>query len=366
MFMSLRRAIIIVILALVLIIVVIGGHTAYKIITMTKKFAHMGPPPPTVSVAKVEPKSWQPTLSAVGTLQAVNGVNVSAEVPGTITKILFQSGQIVKNNQPLIQLDDSTDQQNLRSAIAQLQLKQVSFEQQTKLLQEHATSRIALDQAKAALASAEADVANAKHAIRLKLITAPFEGKIGIRKVNIGQYVTPGQALVSLQSMDPLYVQFYLPEQDLSAVKVGQAISAGVDTYKGEQFPGTITAINSQVDEQTRNIELQATIRNKDMRLYPGIFANVSVQLAQHQKVLVVPETAVTYSLYGDSVYVVDKNAKSKTGYTVHERFISVGLRQGKEVAVLKGLKAGDQVVTSGQLKLHDNDNIQINNKVQV
>ncbi|OGT53913.1 MAG: hypothetical protein A3F17_02825 [Gammaproteobacteria bacterium RIFCSPHIGHO2_12_FULL_41_15] len=398
---SMTRAILIVVAVLVLIIGIIAFHTIYNIITMTKKFAHMAPPAPAVTVAKVESKAWQPSLSAVGTLQAVNGVNVSPEVPGTVTKILFQSGKIVSADQPLVQLDDSTDQQNLRSALAQLQLKTVSYEQQTELLTEHATSKIALDQAKAALESAKADVANAQHAISEKLVRAPFAGKIGIRKINLGEYVTPGQAIVSLQSMNPLYLQFFLPEQDLSVVQVGQSVTATVDTYKGEQFVGRITAINAEVDDQTRNIEVQATIPNKDLRLYPGIFANVSVQLKQHQRVMVIPETAVSYSLYGDAVYVVNQQpvtsaptAKSSAGtevatvaktkpatvteattdvkanpdltYRVTEQFISVGLRQGSEVSILKGLKVGDWVVTSGQQKLHNNDVIRINNKVQV
>ena len=183
---------------------------------------------------------------------------------------------------------------------SQMQLKKIGFGQQSKLLQQHATSKIALDQARAALASAKVDVENAKTEIARKLIRAPFAGKIGIRKINIGQFVTPGQAMVTLQSMDPLYVQFYLPEQELSKVKVGQNVSAFVDSYKGEKFSGTISAINAEVDPQTRNIEIQATVPNKKMRLFPGIFANITVQLPSHHKVMVVPETAISYSLYGE------------------------------------------------------------------
>ena len=338
-------------------------------IMMKRFFAHFALPTVTISTSIAKAEDWSPNIPAVGSLVATSGVEVSPQVAGMVTAINFQSGQMVKQGDPLIQLDDRTDQQDLKNFNAQLNLAQLDYQRQVNLTKTNSTSKSSLDQAAANLQEAQSAVAKTQVLIDEKLIKAPFSGKLGIRNVNLGQYVSPGTGLVNLQTMDPLLVQFSLPEQNLKYLHPGQAIDFTVDTYPNQKFRAQITATEAAVNVQTRNIMVEATVPNPDMRLYPGLFANIDVLMPLQQKVVSIPQTAVSYSLFGDSVFVVNDEGKDKEGNpnkVVHRRYVTTGDRRGNEVAILKNLKAGEEVVNSGQLKLEDGVQVLINNSVQL
>jgi len=332
-------------------------------------FAHFALPAVTISSSKATLKTWTPTINAVGSVVAINGVEVSPEVAGMVTAIHFNSGQMVTAGQPLIQLDDRTDQQDLKNFTAQLTLTKLNYDRQANLIKTKSTSQSSLDEASAQLQEAQSNVTKTQVLISQKLITAPFSGKIGIRQVNIGQYVSPGTALVSLQSLDPLFVQFTLPQVHFKQLSMNQPIHLEVDNYPGKIFNGKITAIDSTVDVQTRNLLVEATVPNADLQLYPGMFANVEVMLPAQEKVITVPQTAVSFSLYGDSVFTITDDGKDKDGkaiYKVHRRYVTTGERRGNEISIEKGLKDGELIVTSGQLKLEDGVQVYIDNSVQL
>lgn len=338
-------------------------------LVMKHIFAHFALPAVTISSSKATLKTWTPTINAVGSVVAVNGVDVSPEVAGSVMAIHFQSGQMVTAGQPLVQLDDRTDQQDLKNFTAQLTLSQLNYNRQADLIKTKSTAQSSLDEASAQLQEAQASVDKTKVLISQKLIAAPFSGKIGIREVNLGQYVSPGTTLVGLQSMDPLFVQFTLPQVHFKQLYMNQAVTIEVDNYPGKIFQGKITAIDASVDVQTRNILVEATVPNKDLQLYPGMFANVEVMLPTKENVITVPQTAVSFSLYGDSVFTITPDGKDKDDkpiFKVHRRYVTTGDRRGNEIAVLKGLKTGEEVVTAGQLKLEDGVQVHIDNSVKL
>jgi len=355
-------------MAVAAILVLFAGTFIWYVIRVqaTRQFmAHFQPPPVTVSSTKVFRRDWQPTLQAVGSFRAVNSVNVTSQVPGMVVAIYFRSGQQVEEGQSLVRLDDSLDLQTLNNSMAQLKLDRVNFERQQKLYKNRAASKSELDTAQAKYDRSEADVASAKVNVDRKDIKAPFSGKVGIRQVDLGQYVQAGTPLVPLQSQNPLFVDFSLPEQDMKKLQIGQAVSIKIEAHPDKEFLGKITAINSLVDSNTRNILVQATVPNDDGALYPGVFAWVSVLLPQRKEVLTVPQTAVSYSMYGDTAYVIQSNGDSKDkSQKVEQRFIKVGKKEGNYVEVLSGLKEGEQVVTSGQIKLFPGSRVLINNTV--
>ena len=356
-----KKRMTIMVIALVIVFGAIFGWGMVKNYYTRKFLANYKPPPATVSAAKVVETAWNPTLKAVGTLTAVYGVNVSSQTTGMINKILFNSGQLVKKGQVLIQLDDAVDQRDLQNFEAQLQVAKLKYDRYLKLKGTQALSQEAIDEAQSAYMQAKAQVAKAQALINQKTIRAPFDGKIGIRQVNLGQYIQPGANVASLQSLDPLLVQFSLPEQDLNVVKVGQPIQVKVDSSPGKVYPGVVSAINSEVDQQTRSILIQARVPNPRYALYPGSFANLSVVLPQQQHVLIVPQTAVNYSLYGDSVYVIEA---SKTNPHVKQQLVKTGDKINNNIVILEGLRAGDLIVTSGQMKLHNGARVVISNDV--
>ena len=267
-----KKRMTIMVIALVIVFGAIFGWGMVKNYYTRKFLANYKPPPATVSAAKVVETAWNPTLKAVGTLTAVYGVNVSSQTTGMINKILFNSGQLVKKGQVLIQLDDAVDQRDLQNFEAQLQVAKLKYDRYLKLKGTQALSQEAIDEAQSAYMQAKAQVAKAQALINQKTIRAPFDGKIGIRQVNLGQYIQPGANVASLQSLDPLLVQFSLPEQDLNVVKVGQPIQVKVDSSPGKVYPGVVSAINSEVDQQTRSILIQARVPNPRYALYPGSF----------------------------------------------------------------------------------------------
>jgi len=320
-------------------------------------------PPVNVSATKAMAETWHPFLLAAGTLKASSGVDVNSQVPGQITKIYFESGTHVKAGDILLQLDDSIDQQTLLRDKAALLFNKVDFQRKALLIKEHALAQSAVDAAKAAFLQSEAAVQSDEVLIAQKQIKAPFSGKIGIRQVNVGQYISSNTGIVSLQALDPLYVDFSLPEQDLPALQVNQSVEIRVDAYPNQVFIGKISAINSTVDVNTRSIAVRATIPNANERLYPGLFANASVILPVVNNVITVPQSAVTYSMYGDSVYVIETKDKKQIAV---QKYVTVGDRRDNVVAIQKGIVQGEEVITSGQLKLHPGSVVVVNNTVQL
>ena len=326
-------------------------------------------PPVFVSTTKVVAQTWNPYLSAVGSLKASNGVEVNSEVNGQISALNFESGQDVKQGDLLVQLNDDVDQQALLRDEATLRFNKIDYTRKQTLLKENAVAKSAVDAAKAAYLQAMAAVASDNVLIAQKKIKAPFAGRLGIRQVNIGQYITTGTAIVSLQALNPLYVDFSLPEQDLPLLKTDQAVTVSVDAYPNQLFEGKLSAINSAVDVNTRSIAVRATIPNEKEILYPGLFAKVRVILPQQENVLTLPQTAVTYSLYGDSVYVVETKGQDKKGKPILiavQKYVRVGDRRDDVVSIIEGVKAGETVVTSGQVKLHPNARVEVDNSVKL
>lgn len=336
---------------------------------LDRYFSHFTLPAVTISSAKAVAEDWTPTMDAVGSLVAINGVQVSPEIPGMVVGISFQSGQMVNKGQSLVQLDTDADQQDLANYTAQLQLAKINYDRQVALAKTNSTSQASLDSARAQYQQAQSAAAKTQILIEQKNIKAPFAGRIGIRNVNLGQYVSPGASLANLQSLDPLYVQFSLPQQNLKSLSVGQPIELTSDAIPGANFKGTITAIDSAVNTQTRNITVQATIPNEQLKLIPGLFVNIRIFLPTQVKVISLPQTAIAFSLFGDSAFMLTPNGKDKDGkalFTVHRRYVTTGIRQGNKVQILKGIKAGEEVVASGQLKLEDGMNAHVNNSVKM
>lgn len=359
----------IVIIALIIIFGGIFGFNVFRTHLIKQFEKNYVPPPATISATKAITQSWQPTLTAVGSLAAINGVNVSSEVNGSVIAIYFKSGQMVKEGQSLIQLDDSTDIEDLKNNQAELDLAKLEYARKASLWKTGAISKSDYDQALATLRQSQAAVNKSLVAISKKNIRAPFAGKIGIRQVNIGQYVNPGDTLVSLQSLDPLYVNFSLPEQYLKDIYLSQKVSITVDAYPNEKFYGKITAVNALVTVATRSIDVQGTLPNPKLQLYPGSFADVEVYLPEQKSVVTIPQTAVTYSLYGNMVYVVEQKGKDKKDKPIlkaYQRYVTVAGMKNNRVVSEKGLKAGEMVVTSGQNKLESGATVVINNSVKL
>lgn len=356
----------------IILLIIFGGTFAWfgiRSFFISRFFANFQLPPAAVTTYVVKQQTWSPKLQSVGSVVAVNSVSVTPQVSGRILQFYFQPGQMVKMGDPLIQLDDGLDQQTLRNDQAQLTLTQLTYERYQKLYKQNAVEKEKVDSAQADLVKAQAAVATDQLNIKYKKVSAPFDGKVGIRKVNIGQFVQAGDALVSLQSVTPIFVDFFLPEQYLAKLSQGQEVDVTIDSVPNTVFKGRVVGIDSTVDVNTRNIQVQALFDNPDGKLFPGLFANVSVILPQKQDVLVVPQTAINYSLYGDTIYVVQTDGKDKEGkpkLISVQRFVTTGERQGNFVEVLKGVKAGDEVVVSGQIKLRNNSPIVVNNSIKL
>lgn len=356
-----------VILFLLIVFGVIFGWGLLRSFLENRYFANFKPPPETISTATAISQTWQPTLSAVGSFSAEKGVTVSSQVPGAIVKMYFQPGQMIKAGQPIVQLDDSEEQQDLKNFQAQLTLSEITFRRQSILYSKQSVALSELDQARAQLQSNAAQVGKTQAIIAKKHIVAPFSGKLGMNQVNIGQYVNAGTAIVSLQAFDPLNVDFNLPQQYLFMLRMSQPIQIIVESLPNDVFNGKIIALDSQVDPGTRNIAVRGLLSNPQFKLFPGMYINVKVILPQKMNVVTVPQTAVTYSLYGDTIYVVTKegaDANGKPIFKVHARYVTTGEQFNNRVVILKGIKANEVVVTSGQLKLVDGAVVNINNEV--
>lgn len=347
----------------------IFGIYIFKKIDFFLFLANYQEPPATISATIAKASTWQSYLTSVGTLTAINGVDLSAAAGGIVKEIRFNSGQFVKQGDVLVLLDTAVEAAQLKNNLAQLKLAQFNYNRNKALAVKSVVSQATLDTTFAQLQEAQASVEQVQAQIQQKTIKAPFSGKIGIRLVNLGQYLSPGTPIVTLQALDPLYVQFNIPEQYLPHLHLQQPVEMTVHLLGEKSIKGIITAINSKVDQATRNVLVQATIPNSNLELYPGMFASVKIWLPQKNNVVTLPQTSITYSLYGDSVFLIKEEGKDKQSHPLlrtYRQYIKVGEHRDSEVAILEGVKVGDNVVTSGQLKLRNGTHVVIDNTVEL
>jgi membrane fusion protein (multidrug efflux system) len=347
-----------------------GGVFGFQLFKarMMKKYMSFKMPPATVTAMKAEFQPWQPQVNAVGSLRAVRGVDVSSEISGLVRTIHFKSGEEVEEGQVLVELNADADIAQLHAYQAAADLANTTYERDKKQFEIQAVSQATLDSEAADLKSKRAQVAQQQALVDKKTIRAPFSGRLGISTVNPGQYVNPGDKIVTLQQLNPLYVDFYLPQQELSRIMIGQVVAVTTDTYPGRTFTGKITVVNPKVDPDTRNFQVEAAISNPKHVLLPGMYATVEVRAGAVQRYLTLPQTVVTYNPYGDTVFIIQesgKGAEGKPNLVVEQRFVTVGPTRGDQIALLSGVKEGDTIVTSGQLKLKNGSEVIINNKVQ-
>jgi membrane fusion protein (multidrug efflux system) len=354
------------VIMILLVVVCVGGILGFKQMEKigTKQgIAAAGIPAQTVSTIKATYADWQPKIEAVGSVRAVNGADLSAEVSGIVDSLKFESGGDVEKDTILVQLRADDDVAKLNALVATQKLAQINYDRDLKQVKVQAISQAVVDNDLATLDNAKAQAAAQQAMLDKKIIKAPFAGHLGLRQVDLGQYLTAGTPIVTLQQLDPIYVDFTLPEQNMTMIAPEQKIVAEVDAYPTVKFEGTITAINSKIDESTRNIKVRATFKNADHKLLPGMFANVILEVGSAAHAITLPQTSITYNPYGNTVYIVDKTDPAKMA--VKQQFVSTGDKRGDQVAVLTGVKDGDEVVTSGQVKLRNGMPININNEIQ-
>ncbi len=336
----------------------IFGYKAFQSSMMKKSMSMREAPAVTVSTMKAGFQNWQPRLYAVGNLIAVRGVEVTSEIPGLVRAVQFNSGDEVKEGQLLVQLNADPDFAQLRALQEEAQLAQIVYDRDKLQFTARAISKAALDADEADLKSKREQVLQQKAIVEKKSIRAPFAGKLGITAVRPGQYLNAGDKIVSLQALDPIYVDFYLPQQQISRISTGQTVFISVDTYPGRSFSGKITAVNPEVDLHTRNILVEATFDNPKHELLPGMYATVEVHAGNVERYLTLPQTAVTYNSYGDTVFTIKDSVAT-------QKFVSVGESRGDQIAIIKGIEEGETVVTSGQIKLRNASKVIVNNQVQ-
>ncbi len=349
---------------LLLVLGVLGGIKAGQIVTMVKAGESFAPPPEAVTSARVEAAEWEPTRAAIGTLVATRGVTLGAELPGMVREIAFDSGGAVKQGQVLIRLDTTSEEAQLAAAAADASLARITLARVRNLRGQEAVSQAELDAAEARAKQADATVANLRATIAKKTIRAPFDGRISIRQVELGQVVSPGTPVASLQSVSPIHADFWFPQQALAELRLRQRARLRTDVFGDATWSGEITAINPEVDVATRNVRVRATFSNADGRLRPGMFANVEVLSSERKPVLIVPATAVIYAPYGDSVFAIERknDGNGNANAVAQQKFVRLGERRGDFVAVTSGLSAGETIVSSGAFKLRNGMAVAVNN----
>jgi membrane fusion protein (multidrug efflux system) len=352
--------------AVILIVGSLAGIKVFQVKTLIAAGKGFAQPPETVSSAVVREEKWQTTLSAIGSVAAVEGVNVTTEIAGLVRELDFESGALVAKDVVLVRLDTSSEEAQLRAVKAQVELARITLEREQKLRSESMVSQSELDTAEATM---KQDLANAEAiqaTIEKKTIRAPFAGRLGIRQINLGQYLDVGKPIVSLQSLTPIYANFTLPQQQLAQLNTGMRVRLQTDAFPDRKFEGKLTAINPDLDASTRSVALQATFENPDQLLRPGMFARVEVILPEEKNVLVIPAISLISEAYGQSVYVIESSASSngKPNLTVQQRFIRTGRAQGDFVTVESGLKVGDRIVTAGAFKLRSGMAVVENNEL--
>lgn len=359
------------IVMLFLCLVVLGGVIGFDLFgkkMMAKQMAAMGAPAQTVSTTKVGLTDWQNEIKAVGSLRAAKGADLSPEVAGTVENIFFESGQDVDEGALLIQLRSSDDQAKLDALEADAHLAEITLERDAKQLKAQAIAQAVVDADAAKLESLKAQLAEQKALLEKKTILAPFAGRLGIRQIDVGQFLGAGTPIVTLQQLDPIYLDFAIPQQDLPKIAVGQKVTARTDSFPDRTFEGEISAINPKIDEATRNVDVRASFKNEDKSLRPGMFAAVTLQVGEPERFLTLPQTAITINPYGNVVYIVTPDGEDDKGeakYKASTAFVQTGATRGDQIAVLDGIKEGDEIVTAGQMKLRNGSAIIINNSVQ-
>jgi membrane fusion protein (multidrug efflux system) len=332
-----------------------------------KMMAAAAAAPQVVSTIQAANADWQSSIQSTGTLRAVRGADLSAQAAGVVDEIAFDSGLEVPAGKILLRLKPNDDYAKLQQLQAAAELAEQTYKRDQEQFAAQAISQANIDTDVSTLKSARAQVAAQQALIEEKIVRAPFAGRLGIRQVDIGQYLTAGTAVVTLQALDPILIDFYVPQQALSSLRIGQPVTASVDTFPAQSFSGSLEAINSKVDPSSRNVQVRASFHNADKRLVPGMFANVQILAGEKDERVTLPQTAVTYNPYGDTVFIVEQHGvddKGQARYTVQQRFVKLGATRGDQVAVMSGIKAGEVVVTSGQIKLRNGSSVTVNNDV--
>jgi len=362
-----RKRMMLMLAAVALFIGAIGSFKFLQIRAAIAQGSSYQPPPEAVTTIVAREVRWATTRGAIGSVAAVHGVVVSADLPGIVAGIDFESGSSVTAGDVLVRLDTSQERAQLAAAQARRELARLNLERSRQLLAKQVAAQAEYDQVAAVAAEADAQVGEIEATIERKRIRAPFAGVLGIRQVNLGQYLKAGDPVVPLQTMDPVYVNFTLPQQEMSSLRIGAQVVAAAESVAIGALEGRITAINSQVDEATRTVQVQATFRNADHRLRPGMFAEVRTSLGAGSAVIALPASAISYAPYGNSVFVVSDlpGSGGKTYRGVQQRFVTLGDGRGDQTAVVSGLKAGEVVVTSGVFKLRSGAAVNVDNKVQ-
>jgi len=343
------------------------GFFKFQQIQAAIKGGGFSPPPEAVTTVVAHQDTWPGVLTAFGTVEAVQGVTLSADLPGTVAKLNFQSGANVGKGAVLVELDTRQERAQLASAVAQRNLAKLTLDRAKGLLARQLIAQSEFDLADATFKQAEASVAGMQATIGRKTIRAPFAGRLGIRQVSLGQYVAAGDPIVPIESIDPMYVNFSVPQQDMARIRIGDPIRVHADSTSGLRVAGRITAVNSLVDEATRNVSVQATFRNTGGQLHSGMYVELVADVGRPTDVIALPASAILYAPYGNSVYVLSdmKDPKGKSYRGVSQRFVKLGDARGDQVAVLGGVKPGEEVVTSGVFKLRPGAAVNVNNKVQ-
>ncbi len=362
-----KKRIFFTLIGLLVVVAVLAGVKAWQFQAMAEQGKKFVMPPAVVTATQARQESWESTLTAVGSVEAVQGITLTAELTGKVERIAFDSGDRVKAGALLVQQDVSVESAQLRAAQAQAAQARLAFDRAKKLLPNKAIAQSDYDNARFHLTEAEAQVENIRALIAKKTISAPFGGRLGIRQVSPGQVINGGESIVTLQSLDPVFVNFLLPQRRLAAVRPGLKVRVSSDALPGRVFEGEINAIDPEVDARTRNIRVQAKLVNPDEQLRSGMFVNLALVLPQADEVMTIPATAVLYAPYSDSVFVIEekKDASGKVqGQVLRQQFVSLGEKRGDFVVVNSGLAAGDTVVSTGAFKLRNGQSVVIDNKL--
>jgi len=359
-----RRRLIVVLLGAGVLLALLVGFNFFKQYMMAKARAQNASPPQTVSTMIVEYSDWQPEVAAVGSMRAYRGVDVTTEVAGLVRTLNFKSGEDAKSGAVLVELNADSDIAQLHALQAAADLSETTYKRDKVQFEAQAISQATLDADAADLKNRRAQAEAQAALVAKKTLRAPFAGRLGITTLNPGQYLNPGDKVVTLQAIDPILVDFRVPQRELARVSPGQTIHLTTDAFAGETFEGKVTALDPRVDTASRNFQVEAAVGNSSGRLLPGMFARVAVQSGAKQRYLTLPQTAITYNPYGATVFVA---IKSKDGQSLvaQQVFVTVGSTRGDQAAVVSGIKQGDQVVTSGQLKLKNGTPLQVDNSVQ-
>lgn len=357
---------------MLIVVAVIGGaivgFNMFRAKMIGQFLASRTAPPQTVTAMAVQPGEWVQDLTAIATLRAVRGVDLAFEVGGLVTKVEFASGQEVTAGQVLARLYDTDEAAKLRQLEANVKLAEINLHRTRQQLTVQAVAQSQADNDRATLDAARAALEQQAALLTKRVLKAPFAGRLGISTTNPGQYVNPGDVIVTLQQLDPILVDFYLPQQELGRLAVGQAVTITADAFPGQKVQGRISAINPRIDANTRNIQVEASVPNPKAQLLPGMYVDLRLTVGKPESLLTLPQTAVSYNPYGDTVYLVvpdGQDAEGKPRQKARQAFVTLGARRGDQVAVLKGLEAGQMVVTSGLMKLKNDTPLVINNSVQ-